>query len=63
MTEIANVPVHPAVSLTLTHTECQQLAGLLDLALKAAGLRVVKDVAALADKLDSAMQAAQSTEE
>ena len=56
------VPVAPAVNLTLSQTECQSLAGLLDLACKAGGLRVAKDVSVLAGKLDAAIQAANSQE-
>jgi len=47
--------VQPTITLTLTETELQALAGLLDAGIKATGLASVKGAAAVLAKLESAV--------
>lgn len=49
------------ITLTLTDTELQALAGLMDAGVKALGLRAVKDAATLLAKLEAATQPKEPT--
>jgi len=50
------------ITLELTETEIQALAGLLDAGVKAVGLRSVKDAATLLEKLEAATEEEKETE-
>lgn len=50
------------IKLELTEQEIQALAGLLDAGVKAVGLRAVKDVAPLLEKLEAATQQEEPTD-
>jgi hypothetical protein len=50
----------PTITLTLTETELQALAGLLDAGVKATGLAGVKGAAAVLAKLEAAAEAARA---
>lgn len=49
------------ITLQLTESEIQALAGLLDAGVKALGLRAVKDAASLLIKLEEATQPKEQT--
>jgi hypothetical protein len=57
---IRRTPVQPTVTITLTETELQALAGLLDAGVKATGLASVKGAAAVLAKLEAAAEAARA---